>query len=116
MLYPILKFGISALLIVLISELSRRSSLAGALLASLPITSLLAMIWLYRDTRDTEAIASLSIGIFWLVLPSLVLFPLLWWLLKKGMLFPGALAVACLATVAAYFLMLRLLKFWNISL
>ena len=43
--------------------------LAGAILASLPLTSLLAFVWLYVDTGDTQKVASLATGIFWLVLP-----------------------------------------------
>ena len=64
MYYLVIKTLISAVIIVAISELSRRSSLLGALLASLPLTSLLAFIWLYRDTHDTEKIAALSTSIF----------------------------------------------------
>ena len=84
MTYTILKFAISAALIVAISEISRRSSFLGGLFASLPMVSLLAMIWLYRDTRDTQKVAALSTSIFWLVLPSLALFLALPALLKRG--------------------------------
>jgi hypothetical protein len=107
----ILKILISALLIYGISELSKRSTLFGAVLASLPLTSLLAMIWLYHDTHDAQRIASLSTGICWLVLPSLVLFVLLPVLLVRCQIgFPVALAISCGATVAAYLLMLMLLE------
>lgn len=64
-----LKILISARFIYGISELAKRRSLLGALLASLPLTSLLAIIWLYRETGDVRRIADLSSGIFWLVLP-----------------------------------------------
>lgn len=59
MAYTILKFAISAALIVAVAEISKRSSLTGGLLASLPLVSLLAMIWLYHDTRDTQKVAAL---------------------------------------------------------
>lgn len=65
------KILLSALLIFGISELAKRSSLLGALLASLPLTSLLAIIWLYRETGNVRRIADLAGGMFWLVLPSL---------------------------------------------
>ena len=68
------KVLITALLVAAISELGKRSSLAGALLASLPLTSLLALMWLYRDTGSALQAAELAKGIFWLVLPSLALF------------------------------------------
>ena len=65
--YYIFKILITALLVVLVSELARRSSFYGALLASVPLISVLAMTWLYVDTKDTARIASLSGSIFWLV-------------------------------------------------
>ena len=73
MLYYILKFTISALLIVAISEVSKRYSLAAGILASLPIISILAMIWLYVDTNSIQKVSKLSTSIFWMVLPSLSL-------------------------------------------
>ena len=84
MMQYVVKVAISAVLIVLVSEFSKRSSLVGALLASLPIVSVLAIVWLYIDTRDTAQVASLSRGIFWLVLPSLVLFLVLPAMLERG--------------------------------
>lgn len=116
MTYLIIKTLISALIIVAISELSRRSSAAGALLASLPLTSLLAFIWLYRDTHDTAKIAALSTSIFWLVLPSLVLFLALPVLLRRGFHFPSALALATTAMLAAYGAMAAGLRALHIKL
>lgn len=75
----------------------------GAVLASLPLTSVLAFVWLYRATGNNEAIASLSHGIFWLVLASLPLFLMLPILLKNGAGFWAALGVSCVATAALYF-------------
>ncbi len=74
MAYYLTKLAITAVLIVLISEISRRSSLIGAILASIPLVSVLAMVWLYVDTKDVEKISALATGIFWLVIPSLALF------------------------------------------
>jgi len=72
-------------------------------LASLPLTSLLAFVWLYLDTGNTQGIAALSHGIFWLVLASLPLFLVLPLLLRWGWPFWPALGGACAVTVAAYF-------------
>ena len=116
MLYLILKTLVSALIIVAVSELARRSSFLAALLASLPLTSLLAFIWLYRDTHDTAKIASLSTGIFWLVLPSLVLFLALPALLRRGFHFPSALALATAALLAAYGATTAALRLLNVKL
>ena len=77
----------TAVLVVAISEVAKRSSLLGAVLASIPLTSLLAMVWLYADTGDARRSPSLATGIFWLVLPSLVLFVALPLLLRAGMAF-----------------------------
>ncbi len=116
MIYLAVKVIITALLVVLIAEVSRRSSLAGALLASIPLLSVLAMVWLYVDTRDVEQVARLSTGVFWLVLPSLVLFIALPVLLRAGVNFYLALGAAMALTVAAYGLMLALLRQFGIEL
>lgn len=100
--YLLLKFGLSAAVLVAVSEIAKRSSVWAALLASLPLTSLLAFIWLYLDTHDTQKVATLSISIFWLVIPSLALFPTLAVLLRSGMSFWLAMAAACSVTLLAY--------------
>jgi hypothetical protein len=71
-------------------------------LVSLPLTSILAAIWLYRDTRDTNEVADLAWSILWVIVPSLVFFVVLPVALRRGMAFWPALGVACLATAAAY--------------
>ena len=116
MLYLVLKFAISAAVVVAVSEIARRSSLFGALVASLPLTSLLAFVWLYRDTGSTDQIAALSTSIFWLVLPSLVLFVLLPVLLRGGLGFWVSLLLSCAATAGAYGLTALLLRRFGIVL
>lgn len=74
MTYLVLKFAVTAGIVVGVSELSKRSVLWGGLLASLPLTSYLAFLWLYAETKDSAKIAALSKEILWLVLPSLILF------------------------------------------
>lgn len=106
-----LKVIISALLIAAVSEVARRSTLAGALLASLPATSIIAFVWLYRETGDTAKVAALSTDIFWLVLPSLALFALLPVLLRQGWGFWWSLAASCGATALAYGATVALLRF-----
>lgn len=98
----LMKVLISAVLVAAISEVARRSSLLAALLASLPVTSLLAFIWLYRESGDVEKVAALSADILWLVLPSLLLFALLPVLLRQGWNFWLSLGMACAATAVAY--------------
>lgn len=112
----ILKIAVTVLVVIAVTEVSRRSSFWGALLASLPLTSLLAFIWLYADTGDTAQVAGLARGIFWLVLASLPLFALLPALLGAGWHFWPGLLVSCLATVGAYFALVWLLQRLGIPL
>ena len=116
MLYDLVKLLITALLIVIISEVAKRSTLLAAILASIPLISVLAMIWLYFDTRDTERIASLATSVFWLVIPSLVLFISLPLLLRGGINFSLSMGLSIGLTVAAYFLMVLLLRKAGIQL
>ena len=102
MTQTILKFVISAAVIVAVSEISKRSSFIGGLLASLPLTALLAFIWLWRDTHDSAKIAALATSIFWLVWPSLVLFIALPVLLKRGVAFWPSLGISMMAMLASY--------------
>lgn len=111
-----LKIGLSALILVAIAEIAKRSSFWAAALASLPLTSLLAFVWLYVDTGDTQKIAALSSGIFWLVLPSLLLFVLLPMLLRSGVGFWVSLLTASAATALAYLGMIKLLALFDIEL
>ena len=109
-----IKIILSGVLIMLISEIAKRSSIWGALIASLPLISIIAMIFLYHETGDVEKVKNLSIGIFWLVIPSLALFVSLPWLLKKGMTFYPSLGVACLITIGCYFIMNAGLKYFDL--
>jgi hypothetical protein len=101
-MYFAIKTLISALTIAGISELARRYSLLGAALASLPLTSILAFIWLYHDTKDAQKVAALSYDILWMVIPSLLFFIIFPLLIKYGMRFSWALALSCIIMSAAY--------------
>ncbi|MGB4864654.1 MAG: DUF3147 family protein [Hyphomicrobium sp.] len=116
MLYTALKVLITAVLVVAISEIGKRSSALGALIASLPLTSLLAFVWIYGETGDTAKIASLSASIFWYVLPSLVLFLALPVLINQGHGFWLSLAISSALTFAAYLAMIWILGRFGIAL
>jgi len=100
--YLVLKAAISGALIALASEAARRSPGVGGLIASLPLVSILAMIWLWRDTGDPVRVAGLAQSTFWFVLPSLPMFLLLPALLRGGVGFWAALIAACLITIVLY--------------
>ncbi|TAN53682.1 MAG: DUF3147 family protein [Methylococcaceae bacterium] len=112
----LLKFALTAIVVVAISEVAKRSSFLAALLASLPLTSLLAFVWLYLETGDTQKIAALSQHIFWLVIPSLLLFVLLPMLLRAGGSFWGSLGLSSAATAVAYFSMIWLMDRLSIDI
>jgi hypothetical protein len=116
MLYATVKLAVTALLIVVISEIGKRSSVMAAILASIPLVSVLAMIWLYVDTKDVEKISSFATSVFWLVLPSLILFITLPAMLNRGMGFYLSLGFSIALTVLGYLAMLQVLKRFGIAI
>ena len=105
MIYLLAKAAISGLLIAIVSEVARRHPGVGALIASLPIVSLLGMIWLWRDTADRSLLADHSTATFWYVVPSLPMFLLIPALLKRSVPFWGAMTVGVATTILLYLLM-----------
>lgn len=116
MLYYALKVIISALLIVAISEIAKRHTGLAALIASLPLTALLAFIWLHLESAPAARIADLSGQIFWLVLPSLALFLVLPFLLRQGLGFWLSLGISVAATIGCYLALLPLLRRFGVTL
>ena len=104
MFYIALKFIITAGVVVGVSEIAKRSSYFAAMLAALPLTSILAMVWIYVDTKDSEKIVELSYGIFWLVLPTLLFFILLPALLKNHIGFWPSMIISLAVMVVFYLL------------
>ena len=102
MLYFVIKATLSGLIVAAVSEIARRNPGWGGLLASLPLTSLLAMVWLWRDSHDGERVAELAGSAFWFILPSLPLFLLLPAMLRHGLGFWAALAIGIAITMALY--------------
>jgi hypothetical protein len=98
----LVKVLISALLIATISEVSKRSPGFGALIASLPLVSILAVVWLWRDTHDPALVASHLQSTFWLVLPSLPMFLIVPFLLRAGHGFWPSLLAGILTTAILY--------------
>ena len=102
MLYLLLKAVLSGVIIAVASEVARRWPGWGALIVSLPLVSMLAMIWLWRDTHDPVRMAAHAEATFWFVLPSLPMFLLIPLLLRQGASFWVALAAGCALTTALY--------------
>jgi hypothetical protein len=116
MLYYVLKVGVSAFVIVAITEIAKRSTGFAALLAAIPLTSLLAFMWMHFEGAESARIAELSSQIFWLVLPSLILFLLLPLLLRQGLGFWMSLALSVAATAVCYLAILPVLRKFGVQL
>ena len=105
MIYLLLKALLSGAIVAAVSEIARRFPGWGGLVASLPLVSLLAMTWLYLDTRQPLKVADLAASTFWFFLPSMPMFVVIPWLLRSGWSFAGTMAVAIVMTLALYALM-----------
>ncbi|MGL5012180.1 MAG: DUF3147 family protein [Paracoccaceae bacterium] len=104
MTYLFIKAAISGILIAIASEVARKLPGFGALIASLPLISIIGMIWLWRDTQDPIRLADHAQATLWFVAPSLPMFLLIPALLRRGIGFWPALALGCALTVALYLL------------
>jgi len=104
-LYLFIKAAISGVIVAAVSEIARRYPGWGGLVASLPLTSLLAMLWLFRDTGDPERVAALSVSTIWFFLPSMPMFIALPLMLRSGVGFWVAIAISVAGTLALYALM-----------
>ena len=100
--YLLIKAALSGAIVAAVSEIARRYPGWGGLVASLPLTSLLAMIWLRRDSSDPERVAELSISTFWFFLPSIPLFLVLPALLRANLGFWPSMVICVVGTLAFY--------------
>lgn len=116
MTYLIIKAALSGIIIAIVSEVARRSPSAGALIVSLPLVSLLGIIWLWHDTGDREHIAAHAQSTFWYVLPTLPMFLVLPVLLRYGVAFWISLVVCCTLTFLLYLLTIWILGKFDVAL
>lgn len=115
MIQFIVKTLVSAVIIVIISTVSKKYPGLGGLIASLPLTSLLAMIWLYQETQDVQKVVSLSNSIFWMILPSLIFFIVLPIFIRNYSFYP-ALIYSTITLFLTYLIYLQILKYFKIYL
>ena len=99
---------LSGIIVALIALVSRKAPAAGALIASLPLISVIGMIWLWRDTTDPLLLANHAEATFWYVLPSLPMFLLIPMMLRNGYGFWWSLAAGCVVTIILYFAMMQI--------
>ena len=105
MFYLALKAALSGIIVAAVSQIAKRYPGVGGLVASLPLVSVLGMIWLWRDTHDPDRMAAHVSGTLWFIAPSLPMFLLIPYLLKRGVTFWPSLAAGCVLTMALYALM-----------
>ena len=116
MLYLFIKIITSSFIIVAISEISKKSTFFGGIIASIPLISLLSIIWLYIDTKDINNIVDLSNSIFFMVIPSLVFFVSLPILLKSGINFYLSISLSIFFTSLCYGLVIFILHQFGIKI
>ena len=116
MIRYIIKILVSAVLITIVSEVSKKTGYLGGFIASLPITSMLALFWLYNDTKNSDKVAELSIGILLFVIPSMVFFIVLPILLKRELNFYLALIISSGIMVSGYALFSLILSRFGIKI
>lgn len=116
MYYVVIKVVLTAVLVVAISEVGKRSLLMGGLLASIPLTSLLALAWLQVESGNREQVAALSTSIFWLIPPSLIFLAALPLLLRTELPAWAAFGISIIATGAGYWIYLQVLGAFGIRI
>ncbi len=116
MLYLLVKAALSGVIVMIVSEIARRSPSIGGLIASLPLISILGILWLWRDTADTVRVAAHAEATFWFVLPSLPMFLIFPAMLRHGVNFWLALLIGCAITILLYCATLWLLPKFGIKL
>jgi len=116
MLYLAIKAGLSGVIIAIVSEVARRQPALGALIVSLPLVSILGILWLWHDTGDAERIAAHAQATFWYVLPTLPMFLLVPLLLRSGINFWPSIAAGCVLTVVLYLITVWALAKFGIAL
>ena len=116
MIYILIKTLITAAVVVAVSEIARRSSLFAGLIASIPLVSFLAIIWLYWETKNSQKIVDLSYSIILMIIPSLTFFIVLPFVMKLQSSFVISMIVATVSTIVAYWLFILLLGKFGINI
>ena len=110
------KYALTAFVIVLVSEIAKRSDKLGALISSLPFVTILVMVWLYLEKQGKEKIANHAYYTFWYVIPTLPMFLLMPWLMGKGLNFWASLAICALATFGCFILTVVIARRFGVDL
>jgi hypothetical protein len=112
----IVKYAVTALIIVVVSEVAKRTDRVGALIASLPLVTVMVMIWLHLEHQGTAKIANHAYYTFWYVLPTLPMFLVLPAMLNRGVGFWTSLGANALLTIAAFYVTAMVMKRFGVVL
>lgn len=115
MTWIITKYLITAGLVVFISEVAKRSDKLGALIAALPLVTVLTLFWLYFENQSSEKIANHAYYTFWYVIPTLPMFLLFPWLLSK-LGFLGAMSISVLLTFTCFVVLAKSVRLIGVEL
>tara|TARA_A100001037_G_C15150395_1_gene638839 strand:+ start:4517 stop:4867 length:351 start_codon:yes stop_codon:yes gene_type:complete len=116
MIQFLIKLLISSGIIIIVSEISKKDTLMGGIIVSIPLVSVLSMVWLYLETKNVENVSALSTSILWLIIPSLTLFIVLPILIKSGINFFISMGISILITMGCYWIMIIILGKFGIKL
>ncbi len=116
MIQFLIKLLISSGIIIIVSEISKKDTLMGGIIVSIPLVSVLSMVWLYLETKNVENVSALSTSILWLIIPSLTLFIVLPILIKSGINFFISMSISILITMGCYWIMIIILGKFGIEL
>jgi hypothetical protein len=116
MLMLVIKYAVTASVIVLVSEVAKRSDKLGALISSLPFVTILVMIWLHVERQGCQKIGNHAYYTFWYVLPTLPMFLVMPWLMDKGVNFWLALAICAAVTMICFAATALLAKRFDVNL
>ncbi len=116
MIQFLIKLLISSGIIIIVSEISKKDTLMGGIIVSIPLVSVLSMVWLYLETKNVENVSALSTSILWLIIPSLTLFIVLPILIKSGINFFISMGISILITMGCYWIMIIILGKFGIEL
>ena len=114
-MYIILKTLITAIIIVAVSEIAKKYTWTAAIIVSLPLTSLLAFVWLYWDTKDYQKVIDLSYSTLVMTVPSIIFFIVLPTLLKFKQNFVFSLIISIISTAIAYAIFMFIIKKFNFN-
>ena len=114
-MYIFIKTVLTAIIIVSVSEIAKKYTWAAAIIVSIPLTSLLAFIWLYFDTKDVQKVIDLSFSTIIMTIPSIIFFIVLPIMLKLKQNFTFSIIIAIISTSVAYLLFITIIKKLNIN-